>query len=72
MKLAVPMIAILLLVGCSKPKDVAYYKSHPAERGKRVGECMDYSDASDDCVNAKQAQLEAYGIPAKDGEPIVK
>jgi len=57
---ATAMMAILVLAGCSKPKDVAYYKSHSAERAKRVEACESSGDASDDCRNAKQGETEAY------------
>ncbi len=67
--LAAPLIAILLLAGCSKERDVAYYKEHPAERGKRTADCDTYSDASQDCLNAKQAQLEAYAVQPKETAP---
>lgn len=59
-KYAVPLIAILLLAGCSKPKDVAYYKGNPAERAKSIEACSSSGEDSDDCRNAKQAETEAY------------
>lgn len=65
---AAPLIAILLLAGCSKEKDVAYYKDNPAERGKRTAECDTYHDDSQDCKNARQAQLEVYAVPEKVAE----
>ena len=69
MKIAAAMIAILLLVGCSKPRDVAYYKDHPAERGKRVDECSSVGDASDDCLNAKKAESEVYDNQVRPTKP---
>ena len=66
MKYAAAMIAILLLAGCSKPKDVAYYKSHSADRAKRVEECSNSGEASDDCRIAKQAETEVYDDEALD------
>ena len=67
------MIALaLLLPGCSKERDVAYYKEHPAERGKRTAECDTYQDASQDCLNAQQAQLEVYAVPPKAPEVVAE
>lgn len=56
----VPLIAILLVTGCSEEKDVAFYRDNPAERGKRVSDCDTYKDASKDCENARQAMSEIY------------
>ena len=65
MKLIVPLIAILLVTGCSKEKDVAFYRDNPAERGKRVSDCDTYKDASKDCENARQAMTEIYAEQAE-------
>lgn len=65
----VPLIAILLLAGCSKEKDVAYYKANQEERGKRLAECDKYNDSSQDCRNAEQAQMEAYAAPVSAAIP---
>ena len=59
-KYALPLIAILLLAGCSKPKDLAFYKSNPAERGKSIEACASSGEDSDECRNAKEAEVEAY------------
>jgi len=68
--LVLPLAAMLLLLptGCSKEKTqtVDYYKSHPAERGKRTTECDTYGDDSQDCRNAREAQLDVYAAPAAD------
>ncbi len=66
MKLIVPLIAVLLLAGCSKEKDTAFYKDNPAERGEKVSECDTYKDASQDCENARQAMADVYAEQAKD------
>jgi hypothetical protein len=66
MKLALPLIAILLLAGCSQERDVAYYKDHPADRGKRVSDCDTYRDGSQDCINAREAQLAIYAAQVRE------
>jgi hypothetical protein len=63
-KYAVPLFAALLIAGCAKPKDIAFYKSHPADRGKKIEACSGSGDTSEDCNNAKQAETEAYADDA--------
>ena len=65
MKLAVPLIALLLLAGCSKAKDVAFYKENAAERGKKVSECDTYHDDSQACQDARKAMLEVYAAQVR-------
>jgi len=60
----------VLMVACSDAKTVTYYKDHQPERAKKVGECLGAASSSQDCVNARQAEFEAAGIPAVDGKAI--
>jgi hypothetical protein len=70
---AVPFVAALLLVGCSKAKDVAYYKDNAAERGKKVSDCDTYHDDSADCKAAREAMQAVYAVkePAPEGNESV-
>jgi uncharacterized protein YgiB involved in biofilm formation len=63
-------LAALLLAACSDAKSVAFYKEHQAERAKTVGDCLAMGSDSQNCLNARQADFEAQGIPAKDGKAL--
>ena len=67
---AAAAIIALLMVACSDAKPVAFYKDHQPERAKKVGECLAHASDSQDCINARQAEFEAQGIPAQDGKAI--
>lgn len=58
---------LLLLVACSDARTVAYYRQHDAERAAKLDKCLAQGANTPDCLNARQAEFEARGIPAKDG-----
>jgi len=61
----------LLLLACSKPaQSVDWYKSHGAARTTMVDQCLINGEDSHDCNNAKQAEFELSGIPAKNGRAV--
>jgi hypothetical protein len=73
MRLKLPL-ALLALGACSagSQQSVDYYKDHKQERVARIDRCLASFDLSQDCRNAKQAQFDLDGTPAKNGEAIAK
>ncbi len=67
---AAAAVVALLMVACSDAKTVTYYKDHQPERAEKVSECLGQASSSQDCVNARQAEFEAQGIPAVNGKAV--
>jgi hypothetical protein len=61
---------LLLLVACSDARTVAYYRQHAPERTAKLDRCLARGSETADCLNARQAEFEARGIPAKDGQAL--
>ncbi len=62
----------MLFVACSDAKPVAYYASHAQERAQKVQACLGKGSDSADCLNARQAEFQALGIPAVNGKASLK
>ncbi len=67
---AAAAIVATLLVACSDAKPVSYYKGHVSERAQKVQLCLSRGSDSQDCLNARQADFEAAGIPAANGKAL--
>uniref|UniRef100_UPI0035CC9EA0 EexN family lipoprotein n=1 Tax=uncultured Sphingomonas sp. TaxID=158754 RepID=UPI0035CC9EA0 len=72
MRIVIVISALAALSACSEVKSVGYYKTHGAERARRLDICVDTADFSHDCRNVRQAQFETDGLPAKDGASTIK
>lgn len=57
----------VLLMACSDARPVSFYKSHANERATRLNACLANGAATQDCLNARQAEFEVRGIPATNG-----
>jgi hypothetical protein len=64
------LVGGVVLIACSDSRPVTYYLSHPQERGQRVDDCLAHAADTQDCRNAKQADFQSRGIPAKDGAAL--
>lgn len=64
------LMTALVLLACSNAKPIAYYASHPEERAARIEQCLASGTENPDCLNAKQAEFDARGIPAINGRAI--
>jgi hypothetical protein len=65
----VALLCPRLLAGCTKP--VTYYAEHASERHARIEHCLvSPENDSQDCRNAAQAEFDALGIKAVNGEPL--
>jgi hypothetical protein len=60
----------MLFVACSDAKPVNYYLTHAQERADKVKACLERGSDSADCLNAKQAEFQALGIPASGGKAL--
>lgn len=52
------ILGSLFLAGCDNPKSTQWYKEHPDEMSKRYKACESSGSDSQDCKNARKAQLE--------------
>lgn len=65
---AVGAVAVgVLLMACSDAKPASYYKVHATERAQRLNACLAEGAATQDCLNARQAEFDVRGIPATNG-----
>jgi|GEM_PF-5947613 len=58
---------LLTTQGCSRPRTVHFYRTHPALRALTSDHCISRGSETQDCRNARQASFEALGIAAHDG-----
>lgn len=64
------LLITLVLLACSNAKPIAYYADHAEERAERIARCLTIGSEDPDCLNAKQAEFDARGIPAINGRAI--
>ena len=54
-----------LLAGCEDVKSVDWWQSHPDEAGKKVSECKQSGDDSENCRNAKDGLFRYQQLHSK-------
>jgi hypothetical protein len=63
-------IACVLLGACAPAKPVGCFRAHDAERRSMINACLADDGLGQNCRNAKQAEFELRGIPARNGEAV--